>query len=82
MLELIVPDMTCDHCMKTITRAIGEMDSTAKLDFDMPRRRVRVTSAASADEVRSAIERVGYTVSDAVTERPTEAASCCGSCHR
>lgn len=53
MLELTVPDMTCGHCMSVITRAVGDIDSAAKLSFDLPSHKVSVASVASADAIRA-----------------------------
>lgn len=77
MLELTVPDMTCGHCKSVITRAVGAIDSAAKLDFDLPSHKVSVAGEASPDEIRAAIVRAGYTVSDVQESAET----CCGSCH-
>lgn len=79
MLELTIPDMTCGHCMNVITRAVGELDRAARLNFDLPGHRVTVTSGKDAADIRAAIENAGYTVSDVQSERGE--ASCCGSCH-
>lgn len=79
MLELTVPDMTCGHCMNAITRAVGEIDSHAKLDFDLPSHRVSVDSDKAAADIRAAIEQAGYTVRG--PEQDAQGVSCCGTCH-
>lgn len=78
MLEMTIPDMTCGHCMNVITRAIGEIDSNAKVNFDLSTHTVSIAGAASATDLRAAIENAGYTVSD--TKQDNASASCCGSC--
>lgn len=58
-----VPDMTCQHCIRTITKAVGEL-GVAPPEFDLETKRV-VASFGSA-EVRAqsfaAIRARGYTV--------------------
>ncbi|WP_406055434.1 heavy-metal-associated domain-containing protein [Kribbella sp. NBC_00889] len=58
-----VPDMTCQHCIRTITKAVGEF-GVAPPEFDLETKRV-VASFGSA-EVRAqsfaAIRACGYTV--------------------
>ena len=58
-----VPDMTCHHCIRTITTAVGEF-GVAPPEFDLETKRV-VASFGSA-EVRAqsfaAIRARGYTV--------------------
>ena len=35
MITFNVPDMTCGHCEKVITKAVKETDGNAKIHFDM-----------------------------------------------
>lgn len=78
MLELTVPEMTCAHCRSAISQAIDEIDSGANLHFDMQKKTVSLTTSASADDIRSAIEGAGYAVSYVLQE--SDSTSCCGSC--
>lgn len=60
MIELTVKDMTCGHCAATITGAVKALDPMATCDVDLAAKRVRVESALSAERVRAAIERAGF----------------------
>jgi len=60
MIELTVRDMTCGHCAATITGAVKALDPQATCDVDLGAKRVRVASGLSAERVRAAIERAGF----------------------
>jgi copper chaperone CopZ len=60
MLELDVPDITCEKCAQTIQRAVGKVDSTASCEVDVGAKRVRVNSALPPSDFVEALEEVGY----------------------
>ena len=62
MITFEVRDMTCGHCVSTITKALGAVDRNAKVQIDMATHRVQIESAAAdAQELAEAIENAGYT---------------------
>ena len=62
MIAFEVNDMTCGHCISTITRAVKEADQDAKVQIDLARHRVEIEPASSdALQLRDAIEQAGYT---------------------
>ncbi|MDA0276278.1 MAG: heavy-metal-associated domain-containing protein [Proteobacteria bacterium] len=61
MIEFKVPDMTCGHCASTITKAVKELDTGAKLDISLAEHRVRVDSKATREALQHAIAEAGYT---------------------
>jgi copper chaperone len=62
MIAFQVDDMTCGHCVGTITRAVQALDANARLDIDLPRHLVRIEpAAADATALGRAIEQAGYT---------------------
>ncbi len=79
MLQLVVPDLSCGHCMNVINKAVAGIDADAKVSFDLPTQTVSVDSSANAQDVMAAIEEAGYPVSGLDLE-PLAAASCCGTC--
>jgi copper chaperone len=60
-IEFVVPDMTCGHCVKTITAAVQAAEPAAKVSIDLPAHRVTV-EGADAGRARAAIEEAGYEV--------------------
>jgi Cu+-exporting ATPase len=63
MYELTVEDMTCKHCVGRVTKAVQEIDQQAKVDIDLPTRKVRIDSQANLDRIVQAIDAAGYPVS-------------------
>lgn len=61
MHEFTVQDMTCGHCVATITEAVKALDPDGRCEIDLPAKRVKVASALSADRVAAAISKAGFT---------------------
>jgi copper chaperone len=62
MITFEVQDMSCNHCVGAITRAIEAVDAEAKVTADLATHRVRVDSAsADTATLAAAIEEAGYT---------------------
>lgn len=56
-----VPDMTCNHCVKSITNAIHAADPDAGVLCELDSKKVTVTSMGNAGLIESAIKEAGYT---------------------
>lgn len=84
MIAFEVNDMTCGHCVSTITKALTATDKDAKVQIDLATHRVQVEpSSSDADELAEAIKDAGYTpvpVQAASTASSKPAGSCCGGC--
>jgi copper chaperone len=87
MISFEVNDMTCGHCVSTITKALKGEDPNAIVQIDLANRRVAVASAhANAAELRDAIREAGYTPlpaespagGAAVSMSPARKGCCCG----
>ncbi len=62
MIAFDVKDMTCGHCVSTITKAVKAVDKDATVRIDLPSHRVRIEpAAADAATLGAAIEEAGYT---------------------
>ena len=62
MIEFQVNDMTCGHCVSTITKAVKAVDKDATVRIDLAAHRVEIEPAgASANELGEAIRQAGYT---------------------
>ena len=62
MIAFEVNDMTCGHCVSTITKALKATDQDARVQIDLATHRVQVEPAtADAEEIAEAIRDVGYT---------------------
>ncbi|HEY1146996.1 MAG TPA: heavy-metal-associated domain-containing protein [Pseudoduganella sp.] len=65
MYELQVENMSCGHCVATVTKAVKAVDAGATVDIDLAGKKVRVDSGAALDAVKSAIVDAGYPVTSA-----------------
>lgn len=62
MIAFQVQDMTCGHCVATITKAVKDADKDATVRIDLPSHRVEIEpAAADADQLSEAIKEAGYT---------------------
>lgn len=62
MISFEVNDMTCGHCVSTITKAVKAEDKDAKVHVDLATHRVVIDPVgASARELHDAIAEAGYT---------------------
>lgn len=59
-MKFNVPDMTCGHCIATITRAVKGLDASATVKADLAAKTVTVETAATAPAVAKALEEAGY----------------------
>ncbi|MFE0021145.1 heavy-metal-associated domain-containing protein [Amycolatopsis sp. NPDC059021] len=57
-----VTGMTCEHCVRSVTEEIGEIDGVTGVVVDLPTGKVTVSSARELDvaDVRGAVEEAGY----------------------
>lgn len=85
MITFEVNDMTCGHCVSTITKALKAADKEAKVQIDLATHRVQVEPvSADADELAEAIQDAGYTpvpVVAADTQATARSGGCCGHCN-
>lgn len=87
MIAFEVNDMTCGHCVSTITKALKGADKDAKVQIDLSSHRVQIEAAtADAEELADAIKEAGYTpvpvqVQAGSVPSAKAADSCCGGCH-
>jgi len=62
MYELKVEGMSCNHCVNAVKKSVQAIDPEAKVDVDLSQQTVRVTSAASMEQIVSAVDEAGYPV--------------------
>jgi copper chaperone len=61
MIEFQIQDMSCNHCVAAISKAVKSVDADGRVDVDLATKRVRIESRHPAKEFTSAIEEAGYT---------------------
>ncbi len=60
MIELTVPSMTCNHCVRTVTETVKRVDAAAKVDVNLDTHRVAIESAQPASQFAAALAEEGY----------------------
>ena len=78
-----VDDMTCGHCVSTITKALKATDQHARITIDLARHLVMVEpTEVDAKELGDAITEAGYTPvpvqAPTAVASPPRAGGCCG----
>lgn len=63
--EFIVSDMTCNHCVQTITQAVREAAPDAQVHIDLANHRVTIDPAANPAALAEVIRDAGYDVQPA-----------------
>ncbi|XP_015778618.1 PREDICTED: copper transport protein ATOX1-like [Acropora digitifera] len=56
-------EMTCGGCSGAVTRVLNKKGGVDKIEIDMEKQRVYVTSALSADELLETIKKAGKSCS-------------------
>jgi copper chaperone len=59
-LELKLPDMTCGHCVRTVTATVQRVDPGATLRIDLPAHQVSIESAQPREAFVQALADEGY----------------------
>ena len=60
VLELILPTMTCGHCVSVITKVIKQTDPQALGEIDLASQRVRVETTEDRETIDSAVAEAGH----------------------
>ena len=59
-IEMSLPDMSCGHCVKTITAVVQRVDALARLEVDLPAKTVRIESAEPRERFATALADEGF----------------------
>lgn len=59
-MELRIANMSCDGCVRSVTRAVQSVDPAAKVEADLPAHLVRLETRASQAAIQRVLAEVGY----------------------
>ncbi|MCE3555559.1 heavy-metal-associated domain-containing protein [Pseudonocardia sp. RS11V-5] len=62
VIELQVPDMTCEHCVRAVSARVADVAGVTAVEVDLPARTVRVSGIAAPERVRAAVAHAGHRV--------------------
>ncbi|MGK5038213.1 heavy-metal-associated domain-containing protein [Janthinobacterium sp. LB3P118] len=65
MYQLQVENMSCGHCVGSVTKAVHGIDPAAQVQIDLASKRVTVESPAELVAISAAIVEAGYPVTSA-----------------
>lgn len=60
MIELTLPDMTCGHCVRTVTEVARRLDPDAQVQTDLATHRARFETKVDPQQLKRALEEEGY----------------------
>ena len=64
MIELHLPDMTCGHCVRTVTEVARRLDPNAQVQTDLGTHKARFETKTDEKALREALEEEGYPSAD------------------
>ncbi|WP_245135657.1 heavy-metal-associated domain-containing protein [Acinetobacter nosocomialis] len=59
-MKLLIENMTCGGCARSVTATIQDVDPNAKVDVDLATKIVTVESSESVDKITEALEEDGF----------------------
>ncbi len=60
-MQFLVEDLSCNHCVAQITKAIQSVDPLAVVQIDIPSKTVVVSTALAAAGISQTISDAGFT---------------------
>jgi copper chaperone len=65
MTRFAIPDMVCNGCVGSVTRAVQALDPAAKVVANLESHLVEIDSATTGEALAAAIADAGFTVQPA-----------------
>jgi copper chaperone len=61
-VTLSVPNITCNHCIMTIQRELGDMEGVVKVEGDVEKKEITVKweAPANLDKIKSTLKDINY----------------------
>ncbi len=60
MIEFILPDVSCGHCVGVVKKTVHAVDANATVEVDIPTKKVRIASTADKTTLAHALTAAGY----------------------
>jgi copper chaperone len=70
---LSVPDVSCEHCVRTINGALGKLPGVETVETDIPTKSVHIRydeGQLSLEQIEATLDDVGYTVAQGPAQTP------------
>jgi len=69
MLKLKIENMTCNHCISLVTKAIKQQEGSALVEVDLSTNTATIDSLLDEQDIITALDEIGYSA--------TKISSCC-----
>jgi copper chaperone len=66
MYRFKVSNLSCGHCVKTVTKTLQSSDPSAEVRVDLASKQIWVESQAEENKLRGALRDAGYPVDSGV----------------
>ena len=65
-IRFSIPNISCGHCVKTIEKALGEIEGVSRVEGDAATREVTVewVPPASLEGIKSSLKEINYPAAD------------------
>lgn len=60
MIELNLPDMTCGHCVKSVTSTVQKLDPKAQVQCDLATHQVKIETSVPRERIEQVLAIGGY----------------------
>lgn len=60
MPEFTIDAISCQHCVRTVTETVKQVDPAAQVQVDLPTKHVTIDSALPAANFAAALAQEGY----------------------
>ena len=60
MQDFQIANMSCGHCVRTITEAVQALDPAARVTADLPQHKIQVDSSAPREALVAKLTEAGY----------------------
>jgi len=60
MITLTLPDMSCGHCVRTVTELLHRLDPQGQVSTDLAKRTAQFTTTVPEATLRAALAEAGY----------------------
>ena len=68
MYQLQVENMSCNHCISAVTKAVQSVDPQAQVQIELAEKSVRVGTDKALEAISAAIVEAGYPVTSAQSQ--------------
>ncbi len=60
--KMLIPNITCEHCVMTIRREVGELDGVSKVEGDPTTKEIEVEweAPATLEKIKATLKEINY----------------------